>query len=123
MAGLPIPGHLQGSSLVPLLANPDKSWKKAAFSQFLLGRFGPPETREQERMGYAIRTDQYRYVEWYTWDAELKKPGDLLASELFDHETDPDENMNLANGASYEKIKDTLSMQLKQGWRYALPEE
>jgi iduronate 2-sulfatase len=123
MAGLPIPGHLQGSSLVPLLSDPDKTWKKAAFSQFLLGRFGPPETREQERMGYAIRTDQYRYVEWYAWDKELKKPGILLASELFDHETDPNENMNLANDSSYEQIKDALSLQLKQGWRYALPEE
>ncbi len=74
-------------------------------------------------MGYAIRTDQYRFVEWYAWDKELKKPGILLASELFDHETDPDENMNLANDSSYEQIKDALSLQLKQGWRYALPEE
>jgi iduronate 2-sulfatase len=42
MAGLPVPEDLQGSSLVPLLSQPDTNWKKAAFSQFLLGRFGPP---------------------------------------------------------------------------------
>ncbi len=116
MADLPIPGHMQGSSLVPLLSDPDKPWKKAAFSQFLLGRFGPPETREQEPMGYAIRTDQYRYVEWYTWNKELKKPEVLLSSELFDQNSDPDENMNLASDSFYEQIKDTLSLQLRQGW-------
>jgi len=35
MNGLPIPSHLQGTSMVPLLANPDKKWKTAAFSYYL----------------------------------------------------------------------------------------
>lgn len=34
LAGLELPGHLEGQSFVPLLANPKKRWKKAAFSQF-----------------------------------------------------------------------------------------
>jgi len=122
MAGLPVPEHLQGSSLVPLLSNPDKAWKKAAFSQFLLGRFGPPETRQEERMGYTMRTDRYRYVEWYAWDKELKARGDLLDRELFDHASDPDENLNLAQDSSYTQTIKDLSKQLNQGWKYALPE-
>jgi arylsulfatase A-like enzyme len=121
MAGFSVPGHLQGTSLVPLLSDPDRPWKKAAFSQFLLGRFGPPATRQEERMGYAIRTDQYRYVEWYMWDKEKKTKGELLASELFDHATDPEENLNLINESSYEQTIDSLSRQLKLGWRYAKP--
>ncbi len=73
-------------------------------------------------MGYAIRTDRYRYVEWYSWNKEMKTQGELLASELFDHETDPEENRNLANEPSHAKTLEALSKQLKMGWRSALPE-
>lgn len=122
LAGFTVPPHLQGSSLVPLLEDPGRDWKKAAFSQFLLGRFGPPETRQQERMGYAIRTERYRYVEWYSWNKETKQKGKFLTSELFDHESDPDENVNLAGHQAYKQTKKDLSRQLKQGWRYARPD-
>ncbi|WP_117883654.1 sulfatase [Aureibaculum luteum] len=34
LAGLPLPEHLEGQSFVPLLTNPNKEWKPAAFTQF-----------------------------------------------------------------------------------------
>ena len=34
LAGLPLPEHLEGHSFVPLLDDPDKDWKSAAFSQY-----------------------------------------------------------------------------------------
>ncbi|MGJ8679463.1 sulfatase [Paraglaciecola sp.] len=34
LAGLDVPSHLEGLSLVPLLTQPDLPWKQAAFSQF-----------------------------------------------------------------------------------------
>lgn len=34
LAGLELPEHLEGLSFVPLLENPDLSWKQAAFSQY-----------------------------------------------------------------------------------------
>jgi arylsulfatase A-like enzyme len=34
LAGLGVPEHLEGQSLVPLLNKPDLAWKQAAFSQF-----------------------------------------------------------------------------------------
>jgi arylsulfatase A-like enzyme len=121
MAGFTVPAHLQGTSLVPLLKNPDEEWKSAAFSQFLLGRFGPKETRIHERMGYTIRTDQHRYVEWYNWNKEEKKKGEFLSNELFDHHVDPQENKNLANEIESKKTVELLSRQLHMGWKYAKP--
>lgn len=121
LAGFPIPPHLQGTSMTPLLSDPDKVWKDAAFSQFLLGRFGPPVTRQQERMGYAIRTDNYRYVEWYEWDKASNSRGELLTRELFDHQSDPHENQNLAHNSAQESTMEQLSRQLNQGWRFAKP--
>jgi len=121
MANLGIPGYLQGSSMAPLLEKPGLEWKSAAFSQFLLGRYGRTKTIESERMGYAIRTDRYRYIEWYYWKKDDKERGDFILAELFDHETDPEENINLANKPEYKEIVKMLSEKLNKGWRYSKP--
>jgi len=121
MAGFAVPEHLHGTSMVPLLEDPDMHWKSAAFSQFLLGRFGPPETRQHERMGYAIRTERYRYVEWFSWDKKLKLKGKLLDRELFDHQHDPMETINLAGDPVFLDTVALLSMKLDSGFRSAVP--
>ena len=117
MAGLPVPGKLHGTSMVPLLEDPSREWKEAAFSQYLYGRFGPSETREKERMGYAMRTDRYRYVEWYEWEGESGTRGAFIASELYDHATDPLENLNLAVDTSNTPLVSGLSERLNSLWR------
>lgn len=123
MADLKVPEHLQGTSLVPLCENPDMEWKTAAYSQFLLGRYGRTKTIDGEKMGYAIRTDKYRYVEWYNWLADEKQKGEFIRSELFDHDVDPQENTNLATKAEYQETIEKLSEQLKKGWRYSKPKK
>ena len=122
MANLPVPEHLQGTSYVPLLENPDATWKTAAYSQFLLGRYGRTKTIDGEQMGYAIRTDQYRYVEWYSWNKEENKADNLISRELFDHNTDPQENRNIIAEIENKLIVEELSEQLKKGWRYSVPQ-
>lgn len=117
MVGLPIPSTLQGTSLKPLLSTPTMKWKSAAFSQFLLGRF--PRGSQPEKMGYAMRTDRYRYVEWYSWNNDQR--GELLARELFDHSSDPQENTNLADAPDQQKVVSELSRKLAEGWRAAMP--
>jgi arylsulfatase A-like enzyme len=106
LAGLPAPKSLAGKSLAPLLADASASVKDAAFSQF-------PRTHEgREHMGYAMRTDRYRYVEWL--DAVS---GDVVARELYDHADDPDENQNVADRPEHATVLARLNEQM---WK-ALP--
>lgn len=119
LAGLDIPQQCQGTSFLPLLNNPKQAWKKAAFSQFLLGRFPVKQVNGIERMGYTMRTDRYRYVEWYNWVEDKRTT--LIGQELFDHTTDPEENTNLAGDQKNKKVINQLAEQLHKGWRYARP--
>ena len=54
LAGVPLPPLLSGTSMVPLLRNPDLEWKRAALT--FSGSSG--------HFGYSLRTARYRYVEW-----------------------------------------------------------
>lgn len=120
MAGVEKADYLQGTSMVPLVEDPDREWKKAAFSQFR--RRARVSKDGNEYMGYSMQTDQYHYIEWYEWDNGKKSKGALKARELYDHESDPQENQNIADEAGMEDIVNQLSEQLKQGWRAAVPE-
>jgi len=104
LCGLPIPNGLEGLSLVPLLNGPNRLWKSAAFSQY----------PRKGGMGYSMRTDRFRYTEW-------RKEKKILARELYDHQTDEDENTNLANLPQYKTTVEALSKKLGQGWQAALP--
>lgn len=110
LSGLQIPKNLAGKSFYPILQNPKKTIKNAAFSQFLLGRFPRKAVSSDEKMGYAIRTDKYRYVEWYVWEND--KRGAYLANELFDHTHDPKENVNIAQNMGNQSIIKGLKKQL-----------
>ena len=79
---VPKPPHLEGQSLAPLLANPKSAHKGAAYSQC------PRAVAGRRVMGYSMRTQRYRFTSW----------GDL-GSELYDHQTDPHEMVNLADNA------------------------
>ncbi|MBT7091643.1 MAG: sulfatase [Bacteroidetes bacterium] len=120
LSGLDIPENLQGTSFKPVLQNPDMEWKSAAFSQYLRGRYHPVEG-EQEYMGYAMRTDRFKFVEWYVWDPENNVPLELADTELYDCKTDPDENKNIAGLEENQELVSQLSNKLKAGWKASLP--
>ncbi len=109
LAGLKLTDGLEGTSFAPLLDNPKKKWKTAAFSQY--------PRNGGKLMGYAMRTDRYRYVEWVTHDAKRKIQG----RELYDHKTDADENVNIANRPENSELIAKLSEQLRAGWQAAVP--
>ncbi len=103
LADLPLPEHLEGRSMKPLLNQPNKPWKKGAFSQFYRTHGGIP------CMGHSIRTDRYRYVEWCNLDT-----GDLVATELYDHQNDPQENINIAGKPENDQLVVRLHKQLRK---------
>jgi len=103
--GLEKPGHLEGTSFVPLLDQPDRPWKPAAFSQYPRGRV----------MGYSMRTDRYRFTRWQNPD------GSAAAVEVYDHEKDPQENVNVAGLPENAALVEKLAAQLQAGWKAARP--
>ena len=105
LCGLEIPGHLEGTSFAKLLADPERDWKTAAFSQY----------PRPNLMGYTMRTDRYRYTEW-----KSTEDGSLEARELYDHRQDPQENVNIAPSAAPDLLK-ALSEQLAAGPQAAAP--
>ncbi|WP_146851168.1 sulfatase [Brevifollis gellanilyticus] len=108
VCSLPLPKHLEGTSFVPLLENPTKPWKNAAFSQYL--RTGkPPYT------GRSIRTERWRYTEWH--DLQNKPAG----IELYDELNDPQETKSVATDPANAPTVTDLAKRLKEGWKSALP--
>ncbi|MEO1526821.1 MAG: sulfatase [Planctomycetota bacterium] len=68
------PEFVEGKSLVPLLNDPQSRVRDAAVSQYYRRFEG------KEYMGYALRTEQYRYVEWREFAS-----GEVTTRELYDH--------------------------------------
>ena len=46
---------------------------------------------------------------------------DFRAYELYDHQSDPDENINLAVTAEHKRLVDELKKKLHAGWKAAVP--
>jgi arylsulfatase A-like enzyme len=111
LAGLSLPKHLEGTSLKPLLDNPSRHWKTGAISQY------PRTDKGQPLMGYSLRTDRYRLTEWRN-----RKTGAAVAYELYDHQTDPEENQSLAHMPEHAELVKKLAAQLKGGWEGNRPQ-
>ncbi|MGI5818533.1 MAG: sulfatase [Armatimonadota bacterium] len=108
LTGLDLPAHLEGVSLAPLMEDPSREWKRAAFSQY---------PRAGDVMGYSMRTDRHRYTEWQA----ARGAGEVIATELYDHEVDPGENVNIAAREENAGLLLELSAMLAEGWQGALP--
>ncbi len=94
---LPIPSELEGISMVPVIEEPARSWKTAAFSQV------------DVNPAHSIRTERYRYTEG------------RRTRELYDYHTDPDGTINIANLPENAELVEQLSERLHAGWQAALP--
>ena len=87
LAGLPVPGKLDGASFAAALKNPAAAkTKEAVFHAFPRAPKGAGQL-----IGRAVRTARYRLVEWKKAGA----PADTAVLELYDYQDDPDETKNL----------------------------
>jgi iduronate 2-sulfatase len=90
LCGLPVPGGLEGTSLVPVLRDPSAKVKDAAFTQHPRPAYYDREpSRTPQAMGLSVRTDSVRYTEWRDWSS-----GAVVARELYDAAHDPGEMRN-----------------------------
>ena len=107
LCGLDAP-RTDGTSLKPLLEDPDRVWDRPAFTQASRGT--PTVTGEKTAkdtpwfMGRSIRTARYRYTEW-----DDGKKG----SQLYDYMADPGELKNLATDPASRAIVAELKGRLK----------
>lgn len=102
----------EGISLVPLMDGDDATGvdKDYAISQY--GRGG----KDKDKMGYTIRTDKYRYTEWYSegyrsydkYDESL-----IVGKELYDYEKDPNETKSFIGDKKYNDIQEDLQEKLQ----------
>lgn len=90
LAGLPIPELLQGTSLVPIIKNPELELNEVAFSQYPRGK-SLGYDRKSAYMGYSIRTGGYRFTRWQLYE----KPDSVVAMELYDVSTNRVADQNL----------------------------
>ena len=107
LCGIDAPREIEGVSLKPLLVDPNSEVKEVALTQ--TPRPNYPRGKKPEVMGYSIRTTRYRYTEW----REFETPH-VRARELYDHQTDPQEMVNLASRDGRSNIVAGLSKRLEQ---------
>jgi hypothetical protein len=68
-------------------------------------------------MGYSMRTERYRFTQWVGRNDHSK----VDAIELYDHQTDPQENVNIAGRPENAALVKELKQQWEAGWKAARP--
>lgn len=96
ICGLQAAQGTEGRSFAPLLDDPKAATQDSAFSFYPMGGY----------LGIAMRTDRWRFVEW-------TKKGKEPVFELYDHETDPAENENVAGNPERAGLIQELSAKLR----------
>jgi uncharacterized sulfatase len=101
LVGLEVAPNLEGTSFAPLLANPDRPWKRAVFMV---------NTPDEQ----GVRNRRYRYMEF---------KGGPVPVALYDLEKDPWETVNLADDPALAKTRAEMAALLRAGWKAALPKD
>ncbi|AMV31060.1 Arylsulfatase [Pirellula sp. SH-Sr6A] len=97
LAGLEVPGHVKGLSLVNLLKDPNSDWDSIAVCS-------------HGRGNHSARDSRYRYIRYADG-----------SEELYDHANDPNEWTNIANDPSKRGIKAKLEQAFPTSETEALP--
>jgi arylsulfatase A-like enzyme len=106
LCGLQAPDELEGVSLVPVLNDPRRTVKTVALTQ--TPRPNYPRGKLPEIMGYSIRANRFRYTEWRDFQS-----GQVRARELYDHQHDPAETVNVVGADRYSQDVERLAAQMR----------
>jgi arylsulfatase A-like enzyme len=107
LAGFDIPPHCDGKSLIPQLIDIEYPSAQNALTSF---RF---EGRQGNKVGHSLRSRNYRYI--FYEDNSLE--------ELYDHQSDPNEFLNLAYNNEYREVLHVFRDELvKRVSRVTLPQ-
>jgi arylsulfatase A-like enzyme len=85
LTGLPVPPHIEGPSVCPLLADPQSAWDGVALTTHGRGNHG-------------VRSTDWRYIRYADG-----------SEELYHHRTDPHEWNNLADDPQHAAVKQRLA--------------
>lgn len=90
LTGIKAPATAEGTSLRPLLVDPQATWDGAAITT-------------HGRNNHAVRTERWRYIRYADG-----------SEELYDHHADPQEWTNLAAKPEHAQVKDDLAKRLPE---------
>ncbi len=90
LVGFESPDYLEGTSLMPLLEDPAAPWDHVALSTMEFGN-------------HAVRSDRFRYIRYHDG-----------SEELYDHELDPQEWINIVDDPEYADVKADLARWLPE---------
>ncbi|WP_372716022.1 sulfatase-like hydrolase/transferase [Novipirellula sp.] len=100
LAGIPLPSHLQGRSIAPILREPSAEIRDSAYSSY------PASVGKASTIGHSIRTANHRYTQW--WDKNDAES--VVAAVATDLSIDPGETTALADD---DPLLSKLAMQLR----------
>lgn len=100
LAGIPVPPHMQGRSMVPLLTGADTEWRKSFLAEYFIEREYPNTPSL-----LAVRTRDAKLV---------KYPGHEEWTELFDLSKDPYETRNLARDPEHAPMLAKLGAEMER---------
>ncbi len=92
LANIDVPNHVVGKSLKPIIDNQTSDIRESALTRW--------------RNGYSIKTKRYRLTSW-------GENGEL-GFELYDHQRDKQELINLASKVGYKGVVDSLKFVLQK---------
>jgi len=102
MAGVTVPGNMQGRSLVPLLKSERGKWRDSFLIEYYSDRVMPRILQ----MGYkAVRNGRWKYIHY------LELEG---MDELYDLKTDPYEMKSVINQPGSEKALDQMKKEMER---------
>ena len=99
LAGVPVPSHMQGKSVLPLVKRADPDFRREWLYEYY--EYPNPENVAVHR---GIRTDRYKLIHYYKDEPE--------AFELYDLQSDPEETDNLYNRPEHTSLRNQLRERL-----------